>query len=431
MVQQDQMVDLPQMSQMISWLEEQRKLDKEQVTRALQEVDRLAIHVKELASQLQQIGDDAKAERARLSTIPFAEEGIRQLREQVSVLQQRVDARDQAHDRETVLRQAEMEREKKLLVDLTQQLVDLQKRDEQHQAKLQTMAEDVRRGRTDLLPLAERLDVLERNSGALVGRSQLLDEQIRRLDARTTVIEHDQETAKTELARLVQWQQAAELRWTRQISHWQEQMDEWKRELGDHVKSIQLLAKQVSQTRDELQQLRSGISKNHQQIESQAAEFVRMENVRAHDREDATRIEQGLELQRRRVDEQSGALKKLQEQILQNGQDFADLAGRLDSERKRVDETGIHLRQIEQTQKRALDEMVEMQKLLREQNHAIAQQAQAWQQQLEFELRQLEEQIAGIHHLSEQQKLREAAEVERQVMEIREHIARPRARGTS
>ncbi|MBI2955020.1 MAG: hypothetical protein HYY30_11945 [Chloroflexi bacterium] len=431
MVQQDQVADASQLNQMVSWLEEQRRLDKDQVVRAQQDLERLALRIKELAAQVQQVGEDAKLERSRLAGIPFIEEGIRQLREQMGIVQQRLDAREQAQDREIMLRQAEAEREKKALVELAHQLGELSRQDEQHSSKIQGFAEDVRRARTDLLPVSERLDAVEKTVASVFNRISLLEEHSRRADVRVTALEQIQETLRADSAKVLQWQQAADLHWDRQITQWQEKVEEWRRDAGEHGNTIQVLAKQLSQAKDDAYELRALAGENRKEIEDHAASLLRLEAIRAHDREDVTRIEQAIEFQRRRVDEQSHALKLLQEQLLQNVQGLVDLQGRLEDERKRTDEAGIAFRQVEMKQRQGVDEVVELHKLLREQQLATTQQVQAWQRHLDDVRRDWEVQIAELQQLIEQQKNREAAELQRQILEVRERLNKYKGRVSS
>ncbi len=422
MVQEEQIADSAQASQLVQWLEEQRKLDKDHLIRVQQDLERLALRLNELVAQVQQIGDDAKLERSHLATIPFAEEGIRQLREQLSLIQKRVDEREQSQERDAMLRQVEIDRDKKTLFELVQQISELSRQDEQQIGKIQMLFEDVRRGRADLAAAVDRVDAAEKFASSVSSRTQLLEEYVRRYDGRIAALEQAQEMLKTDSARFLQWQQAADLRWTRQSSEWQEHMDEWKREADDQVKAVQLLSRQFDQLKNEILELRNSIGESHKRIEDQSAELLRMASIRAHDREDNSRLEQALDVQRRRSDEQSDTLKVLQEQLLRSSQEFIELGARLESERKRVDESSVWFRQIEMKQQQTVDEIAELHRLLREQNQALAEQTRVSQRQLDELAHKWEQQVAEIHQLVEQQKVREAAELERQLLEIRDRM---------
>lgn len=416
-----------QLPQMVVWLEEQRKIDKGQLLAIQQDIERLGLSVRELTAHISRIQDDLVHGQSRLVLLGPVEDGLRQVREDLLVLQQRLDETRETQEKGLLVRQAEAERDHRTLVDLGQQIAESRRLVETEQARVRTLADDVKRMKSLVETTAGQLDSADKSISGAISRVHLLEETVRRQDSRLTALEKTMETLQSDYSRMFQWQQAADLRWSRQLSNWQQQMDDWGREAEDRVKLIQQFIKQLASVKEEVQELRIKQGENHQRSEDHVAELMRIESARLRDREEFRRVEQALEAQRRRIDEQVGLVKQLQEQTLQDVQELASVSARVEAEQRQAEELGSQVAHLDQRQRQFMEDVDQLRRDVREQRQDFAQLVQRWSLQVEEDRRKLEEQLEEIQRLEEQQKLRQIAELERQIIEIRESFSKTRS----
>ncbi|MBI4321256.1 MAG: hypothetical protein HY675_22425 [Chloroflexi bacterium] len=431
MSSEERSADLAHLAQLVAWLEEQRNLDKEQVAKLQREGEHLVLEFREVTRQLADVQDDIKQSKNRSSVLPYFEDGLRQVREQTANLQQRVEAIVEGQDRAARLRQTEQEREKKGLAELEQHVGQLLALAEQHGSRFQSLAEEIRRDRAFASPLAEQIANVGRQASTAMGRILLFEEQIRRTDSRVAALEQLAESIRSEHARISQWQQAADLRWNRQLAEWQQQLDEWHRELDGQVTLLQQTIRQQEQRALQLQDLNTSLEDSRKVVEGQASEILRLETARIQSRDEAVRLEQLLEAQRRRLDEQAGATRQLQEQVQQNVLDLAAVSGRVDGERRRLDETGTGLRQVDELHKHLVEDISKIQGDTREISYQLEDRTLELRKEFEEVRRLWEEQFLQLQALAEEHKVREVAEVERQLLEIRDRLSKSKGRVAS
>ncbi|MCL5960418.1 MAG: hypothetical protein M1358_14110 [Chloroflexi bacterium] len=416
-----------QLSQMVSWLDEQRKLDKDQILSLQQDIERLSLSVRELTAHIHKVGDDLTQGQSRISTLPLMEEGVRQARQQLLILQQRVDESQELQGKEVLLRQAEAERDHRALVDVGQQILEIRQLIEAGGARVRSVADEVTRTRASVEILPGQIESVDKSVSGIGSRVLVLEETARRQESRIALLEKSVETLQSDFSRILQWQQAADLRWTRQISGWQQQMEDWQREGDDRGKLVQQFVKQISSVKEDVQQVRLGLAQIHQSSEDQAAVLTRFEGIRVHDREEVHRVEQGVDAQRRRIDEQVGAIKQLQEQFLQGVQEISTVGSRVDTGQRRVEELVAQLSLLDQRQRQGVEVADQLRREIREVGQKIDQHIQRWLLQVEEDRHRAEEQVGEAQRMEEQAKLREIAELERQIAEIRERFSKVRA----
>jgi len=301
---QSRVTDENQLPHMVAWLDEQRKLDKDQILAVQQDVQRISLSVRELTTHISKVAEDLSQSWSKLAALAPLEESLRQTKETTQILQQRAEEDHEAHEKEVILRQAEVERDHRALVDFGQQLLEIRKLVEVEDSRLRSLADEVKRSRSSIELVPGQIEGIDKSVSSVDSRVRLIEELARRQENRLTLSEKAVEGLQSDHNRMVQWQQAVEIRWNRQLSGWQQQMEEWQREAEDREKLVQQFIKQNASVKEEVQAVRLTLAEVEKHTENQAAEMLRVEGLRAHDREEVRRVEQAAEVQRRRIEEQ-------------------------------------------------------------------------------------------------------------------------------
>ena len=420
MSQDERSPEFIQLTKLVAWLDEQREQDKELVARLSQHVERLSAEARESAAQLVDLHDRLRQSQTAMARLPTLDAALRQVREQVADLQRDLEEMGQRQSHNALLQQTEVSRLAKTLADLTQQAADLYRRDEAHLARVQIVAEELKHDRAAAAPLLQRIEYGEKQWAALAGRTQLIDEQIKREGGLVAGLVQADEELKVEQKKLWQWQQSAELRWARQLADWEQQMEQWQRLLDDQAKLVQELVKNSAQFNDVSEAVHRELAAHHGQLEEQLNEMRRLASAQEVAHEEANRLLQGIEAQRRRIDEQAGGLRQLDETFRQEAADWAALGRRLDNERSRIDELAIALRQQGQDQRDDHGELAQLEQDIRTKHYELQDELARLARGL-AELRQSHrDRLAELVLLQERHHVRQIDELEQQVRELRE-----------
>ena len=371
-----------QLEALVDWLAEQRKAEREQVQQVLREVERLGQVTRDSTTKVGLIEDEVRTHRTPTSRMPVVEEALRQARDAVSALQQQVSEAREAAEHQTLLRAVELDRDRRTIAEVSQRVGEANRTFDQHQGRVQTLAEEARRDRAAVTVLPAAIEELTRKVTAQLGRLQQLDEQNKRTENQFGAIQQRDEQSRADLARLDNWQRLADVRWNRQIGDWQQQVQVLKEQLDEQSKPIQIFTRQAVRIQDDVQGLSGRLVEQQKRFDEQINTLTKLDGLLTVVRESAARAESAAEAQRRRVDEQVAGLYRLDERIQRSVAQLGDLEHRADSQGSRLEELNSLVRSVDSQRQRAEDGVSALQVQARELRSDLSEQVVQLQTQL-------------------------------------------------
>ncbi len=362
------------------WVEEQRRLERDQAGSSGRELERLAQHGRDLEARVGLLEAELAQQRSMPARLSAIEDALRQAHEAMASLQQQVAENREQTEHQTLLRTAEAERDRRALAELGQRLTELQRAGDGALGRIQALAEEAKRDRASVAQAAAGLDGLASRQLALGSRIQQVEEMAKRTDGQLAAAQQRDEQVRAELARLDNWQRLADVRWNRQVGEWQQQLQTWKAQVEEVGKPIQQLIRQAARLQSDLEALAAQLAEHQKRIDEQSVALQRLDGMLAIIRESGSRLEQGVEAQRRRADEQSASLFRLEERLQSEAGQVADLARRIDAQDARIEETRSLIRAVDTHRERIEGGVAATQRQLAEARADLAQQiAQAWE----------------------------------------------------
>ncbi|MCX6029699.1 MAG: hypothetical protein NT169_10415 [Chloroflexi bacterium] len=265
-------MDLTQLSQMVAWLDEEHRHDREELAKLDQRLQGLVIENQEQARRIQDLEGRLASTQAQLTRFTQIEQALQQLKNEVVVmLDKQTEARMQAEreadrarlgDREALSRGiAEIRKELPRLGRLEEELVTRQAEDQRlgemllaQRQSLNNVSKDLDE-RTRTLPYmveqraqdnkriaqvqAENVGLLKR-SDAVANRLPLLEERIARLERDLQRIQPIPEQLRQEQQAFIQAQKVTDVERSRQMTQWEQ----------DFTQQRELIEKQAVRMRE-------------------------------------------------------------------------------------------------------------------------------------------------------------------------------------
>ncbi len=265
-------MDLTQLSQMVAWLDEEHRHDREELAKLDQRLQGLVIENQEQARRIQDLEGRLASTQAQLTRFTQIEQALQQLKNEVVVmLDKQTEARMQAEreadrarlsDREALSRGiAEIRKELPRLGRLEEELVTRQAEDQRlgemllaQRQSLNNVSKDLDE-RTRTLPYmveqraqdnkriaqvqAENVGLLKR-SDAVANRLPLLEERIARLERDLQRIQPIPEQLRQEQQAFIQAQKVTDIERSRQMTQWEQ----------DFTQQRELIEKQAVRMRE-------------------------------------------------------------------------------------------------------------------------------------------------------------------------------------
>lgn len=248
-------MDLTQLSQMVTWLDEEHRRDREELARLDQRLQSMTIENQEQARRIQDLEGRLASTQAQLTRFTQLEQALQQLKNEVVVmLDKHAEARMQAEreserarlsDREAVARsiseirkdllrlghieeelatrQAEDQRLGEMLLALRQSVANVSKDLDDRTRSLPYMVEQRAQDNKRLAQLqAESVELLKR-SDALASWRPLIEDRLNRLERDLQKIQPVSEQLRQEQQSFLEAQRLADVERTRQMSQWHEE----------------------------------------------------------------------------------------------------------------------------------------------------------------------------------------------------------------
>lgn len=407
-----------EMSQHIVWLEDQRGKDRILIDTQQHVIEQLQAKLKEQEAALLSLREEVKRDREYVRHLPNTEEATRKNHGMIVMVSERVDRIERTADRAIQMVRIETERDRKVLTELQQRIEVVAREIDGVRNRLHYVEANRKAFDEHATYVLQRLDELFKADDGVVGKIQALEDARRRIEAVLPMLQQQREQTASELSRILSWQQLADVRWTHQIAEWRTEMDDRARQAEEDARVARQLSKQFTTYKDALEDLRRLIDDRQDRLDALSIEQVRMQNQRTNDLDQFSRLDQAIELLRRRVDEQVGLLRQLEDWRGSDVVRIDDVEGRLDDERERIDDLGVRIVQIED--QHTFERTLELERLIREVDRKHGDTVIDWQKKLAAVNSRIQEQMVDLGSMEEQQKLRQLAELEHQIKELKE-----------
>jgi hypothetical protein len=374
-------MDLNQATQMLNWLDEERRQDKAESARLQEQVRRQAVEIAEQAKRIQGLEGKLAGTQVHLGKINKLDDFLQQFKDEIVLLVEKYDQqRRQAEKEARHLRQMDRENQSKALAEIRKALPKLSRLEQELQIR---RAEDKRLGeavlniqqelgdvtkasedRTKSMAYMEaqreqdtkRIAELQEETSQLLTRSEaqarkleLIEDSVRRLESQAIEWQGFQSALKQEQMRLIETQQLNEQQRQRQMESWAEELNEYRQKMEEYTarmqrftelyeenkKALETLEKfeqRLKQTQSELKELQHLAD----QRQKEQLEDWRMENEKRWRKETLSWERQWRE-QARRDEELEQWLKQVEEQTEWNrSQMVAFFRGRADQARQQI-----------------------------------------------------------------------------------------------
>jgi len=384
-------MDLNQATQMLTWLDEERRQDKAELARLQEQVRSQAKEIAEQAKRIQELEGRLAGAQTHLSRIDRLDEFLQQFKDEIVLLLEKHDQQRQESEKETRrLRQVEKGEQSKALAEIRKELQKVSR----HEAELQLRrAEDKRLGEavlsiqqelTDMVKASEdrtrayletqreqdtkRIAKLEGETSQLLTRSEAqarklesLEDSVRRLDSQAVAWQAFQSELKQEQMHLMETQRLNEQQRQRQLENWAEELDEYRMKMEEYTTSMQRFTdlynenkkaletlekfeQRLKQTQSELMELQHLA----EQRQKEHLEEWRMENEKRW-RKEALSWERQWREQARHDEELEALLKQVEKQTEWNRSKIvAFLRERAEKARQQIPELEKHMAQAEE-----------------------------------------------------------------------------------
>ena len=260
-------MDLNQATQMLTWLDDERRQDKAELARLQEQVRSQAGEIAEQSKRIQELEGNLAGTQVHLSKIERLDDFLQQFKDEIVLLVEKYDQqRRQAEKEARHLRQMDRENQSKALAEIKKELPKLGRLEEELQLR---RAEDKRLGEAVLniqqeladvaqaseLPArkityletqreqnAKRIVELQEETSQLLTRTEaqvrkleLLGDSVRRLESQTPDWQGFQSALKQEQMRLIETQQLNEQQRQRQMETWAEELNEHRQKMEGYT----------------------------------------------------------------------------------------------------------------------------------------------------------------------------------------------------
>jgi len=304
-------MNLNQLTQMVTWLDEERRRDKTDLAKLQQRVESQSAEIAEQARRIQEQEGRLARTHAQLTKFPQIEKALEQLRDELVLLieryneQQRkvvVDAQrvrrveQESHIRalgeirkelqklpryeeELQLRRAEDQRLGEVLLSLQQRIADFGRDLENRTRNLPYLEEHPRQNAKRIAELQEETPELFKRTEAQSAKLQLLEELIRKSDRRIGELGLLGSELRQEQREFFESIRLSEQQRVRQMNEWAERIEEHRQRIKEHAAQIQRSKEQYERNKQALAALEK-IDELLKRRQAEVAELQRLAEKR-------------------------------------------------------------------------------------------------------------------------------------------------------
>lgn len=304
-------MDLAQLEQMVNWLDEERRKDKEEIARLrqrleeqLRDSDRWVEKVQELEARLaaaqtqlakvaqlseamdrykeeiaelvdqaekKQVAAQRDVERARLLEREAQTRSLGELRKEMESLSQMADALEARRTEEQRLNQA--------LLELRKSFMDVQAEFQERSHEIRVIEERHTHDAKRIAQLQETTTELLRRTESQETKGQILEDALRKAEQRVLVLEQTRDDLRAQQSEFVEAQQLREAQRKRQMDDWGKAFEDYQKTMKTFAATMQVYKDFYDKNRhalEELEKLQTHLS----QRQAELAELQRLSEER-------------------------------------------------------------------------------------------------------------------------------------------------------
>lgn len=362
-------MDLNQIAKRVTWLDEERRRDKDEMARLQSLLDAQAEEMRDQARHIQELEGRLASVQAQLTGLPLLERALQQFKDEIVLLVEKQDEQHQEEARDAArVRLIEQDKQAKQFAEIRKDLQRISRMEEEMGLRL---AEDQRLGSAliDLQHKAEELDQtvetrmrnipyleeqrardarrmaqLQEEATNLLkrledqsSRLQIVEEVARRSEHRLLEI-HGAEAERTQQRReFVESVQRAEQARERQMFEWRELMEALERRMDEAAEQMRRFHDQYMEGKrmlEDMQKLEERLNRGYAEVSelqrmAEARQKTKMEEWQATDekrwKKQLLIWEQQWRDHDRRNEEQLGRISKLEDQTRRHNMDLTIL----------------------------------------------------------------------------------------------------------
>jgi len=280
-------MDLNQATQMLTWLDEERRQDKVELARLQEQVRSQSAEIAEQAKRIQELEGKLAGTQVQLSKIERLDDFLQQFKDEIVLLvekydQQRRQAEKEARhlrqmdrenqstalaeikkglqklnrlEQELQIRQAEDKRLGEAVLNIQQELADVAKASEDRTRSMAYLGAQREQDTRRLAELQEETSQLLTRSEAQARKLELLEDSARRLESQAAEWQPFQSALKQEQMRLMETQQLNEQQRQRQMDGWAEELNEYRMKIEEYTSRMQRFAELYEENKKALEVL--------------------------------------------------------------------------------------------------------------------------------------------------------------------------------
>ncbi len=308
-------MDLTQLSQMVNWMDEERRRDKAELVRLEQRLTDQTKEMTEQAKRLQDLEGRLTSVQAQLVRLSQVEKALEQFKNEVTLLLKQYEERSQQAEREAALRgqvdrdaqikamneikkelqsipryddefrakRAEEQRLSELVLRLQQDIIGIKKDKDDRESALSYLKEQGHHNVRRIAELQQEITEILKRTESQASKMQLIEEVARRNEGLMSDLREGRDTSKRDQQRFVESQQLAEQQRQRQMSEWTQEFDAQRRRMEGYANRVQAASEQSELARQALASLQQ-FEDRLKREQNQVAELQRLAEER-HKRE--------------------------------------------------------------------------------------------------------------------------------------------------
>jgi hypothetical protein len=300
-------MDLNQATQMLTWLDEERRQDKVELARLQEQVRSQAAELTEQAKRIQELEGKLAGTRVRLDKIDKLDDFLQQFKDEIVLLVEKYDQQRRQAEREARhLRQMDRENQSKALAEIKKELTKLSRLEQELQIRrtedkrlgeavlsIQQELDDVAKASEDrtksmayletqreqdtkrIAELQEETSQLLTSSEARAKKLELLEDSVRRLESQAVEWQGFQSVLKQEQMRLIETQQLNEQQRQRQMESWAEELNEYRMKMEEYKARMQRFTELYEENKKALEAL----EKFEQRLKQTQSELMELQHL--------------------------------------------------------------------------------------------------------------------------------------------------------
>jgi hypothetical protein len=311
-------MDTDQLSQMVTWLDEEHRRGRGEVAKLQQRIDSQATEIVEQARRIQELEGQLASTQAQLVRFSQVDQAMQQLKNELVLMLQRQEEQRLADQRENerlrgaeresaarglsevrkelprfsrieeelLQRKAEDQRLSEIVLTVRQQVNNINKDIDERTRSLPFIMEQRTQDNKRIAQLQQETVELFKRSEAAAGKLPLLEAGIQRVERAVAAVQPVPDQMRNEVASFVESQKLSDVERSRQLANWQQEFEQQRELMVEQQKRIQGFDLHINDSRRILQSLQ-GFEESIRRDQHQVAELQRLAEERQRKELDA------------------------------------------------------------------------------------------------------------------------------------------------